>query len=156
MNESTARRAVLVLALVLIVIGAALVWSGGYHSKRLTGEWLGYPLPDKAAVALGIGILASILGVLLVGAYGILVVAELTGVRRLLGRTVLDDAHPVARFGAMVLRAHRAWEAIVGVLLLVAVSWAALHDRLMAAILGVTGLLIVVLYCIGRRWPHRE
>jgi len=56
----------------------------------------------------------------------------------------------------MVLRAHRAWEAIVGVLLLVAVSWAALHDRLMAAILGVTGLLIVVLYCIGRRWPHRE
>ena len=156
MSQINPQRVVLLLAVLLIVIGSGLVFSGGCESKRLTGEWLGYPLPTTVAAAIGIGILAAIIGFLLAGAYGILVVAESTGVRRLLGRTVLDDAHPVARFGAMVLRAHRAWEAIVGVLLLVAVSWAALHDRLMAAILGVTGLLIVVLYCIGRRWPHRE
>lgn len=86
------------------------------------------------------------------GSSGILVVAESLGVRRVLRSSVLDDAHPIARAGTQFLRAYRAWEGIVGALFLVAVPWAALHDRLMAAILSVTGLLVVVLSVVGRRW----
>lgn len=156
MSRITPLRAVLVLAVLLIVIGSGLVFSGGCESKRLTGEWLGYPLPTTVAAAIGIGILAAIVGVLLAAAYGILVVAESTRVRRVLRSSVLDDAHPIARAGTQVLRAYRTWEGVVGVLFLVVVLWAALHDRLMAAILGVTVLLIVVLYVVGRRWLHND
>lgn len=145
------RHGVLGIAIGLCLVGAGLAVGAGLKSRDLTGEWLGYPLPNHVAAAGGIGLLALVLGAMLLGAYVALVIADRPAVRQVLKTEIASDDHLLAQFGKSVLRAQRAWDTTIGLLLLILIFYAATEDRLVAAILAVTFGIVVVIYLLARR-----
>lgn len=131
-----------------------VAWARGTASNLR--EWFGYPLPNSVAAALGIGTLAVVIGLMYCCAYVVVVIADRTGVRRLLNASVLADSHPAARVGRTILHVHHVWKTVVGAFILVVVAWAALHDPLVAAILGATTTVVVVVYLVGRKRRKSE
>jgi hypothetical protein len=140
----TYERGVFLIGLLLTAIGAGMALWAGFASKELTGEWLGYPLPNAIAATGGIGLLTFVIGVMFLAAYGVMWVADRPRVRRILGSRVVGDDHFIARAGRTVLRAHRAWDVTVGSILLVLVVVVAFQSRLTAIILLGTVLAVAV------------
>ena len=144
------QRGVLVIALLLILVGAGLTVGAALKSQRLTGEWLGYPLPSYVAAAGAIGLMSLVLGVAFLAGYAITSIADRPAIRRILATEIVSDVHVVARFGRVVLWVQQLLGITMGILLLAWVVSVALQDPLSAVILGATTLLIATIYILAK------
>jgi len=136
------------LLAILTLGGAAAAAIGMHRSRELTGDWIGYGIPNHVGAMIGIGLLSFGLGLLLLVAASVAVIGDRLGLWKKLETPVLPQSHPVARVGRGILGAKRIWDTCVVVMLLGVVAFGAFNDRLVAAILGCTALLIGVLYWI--------
>lgn len=141
---------VFVVLLVVTLIGVSMVLGAAWKSRNLTGEWLGYPLPDYVTTFFGIGLFVAVFGFLACVAFLLLLAAEKTGLRRVLDTPVLPEEHPVARIGKGILRLEKAWGLVLCLFLVAAVVWIAFHDGLTASFLGGTLFLGYVIFLAWR------
>jgi hypothetical protein len=144
-------RVALLIATSVTLVGAVLTLWAALASRKLTGEWLGYPLPDEVCAAMGIGIFAFIIGVMLLLAIGMLSSYEFYAVQNTLNNEIVDDQHPVARIGRTILRAHRMVNIGIGILLLLLIVYGAFQDPLMACVLWTAVLAVIVVWYLARR-----
>lgn len=151
------------LTLLLLVVGgcatAVAVWRAQVLAGAWRGEWIGGPLPTAVEVVLGLGLLAFPAGLVL-GLFWVLRhSAAGRRVASLLHAPLVGEGSPWARRSTRLVRGiiETSWklEVIIGSVLLAAAAvyslWTAFSDPLVASILGVTGLVLVLMYSFGRR-----
>ena len=144
-------RAALLLATTVTLVGAVLILWAALASLKLTGEWLGYPLPTAVCNAMGIGILAFILGVTLLLAGGMLSSIELFAGQSILNTEVVDEQDLVARIGRAILRANRILNIGLGILLLLLLVYGSFQDSLIFSILWTAVLALIVAWYLVKR-----
>ena len=150
-----ASRVLFGLVAFLTLGGAAAAAIGMQRSRELTGNWIGYGIPNDVAAMIGIGLLSFGFGLLLLIAASVAAMGDRLGLWEKLATPVLPESHPVARAGRGGLGAKRIWDTFVFVVLLGVVALTAFQSQLAAAILGCTALLVGFLYWILSGGEHR-
>lgn len=151
------------LSLLLLLVGgcatAVAVWRAQVLAGAWRGEWIGGPLPTAVEVVLGLGLLAFPAGLVLGLFWALRHSAAGRRVASLLHAPLVGEGSPWARWSTRLVRGmvETSWKlkVTIGSVLLAAAAvyslWTAFSDPLVASILGVTGLVLVLVYAFGRR-----
>jgi hypothetical protein len=88
----------------LVVIGGLAVGAAMAHSRLLTGDWIGSPLPTPTDVALGLGGLVLFFGVAMGAIWGLFQLIGNTAFGDLLYRPMVGRNGSLARTGTWLIR----------------------------------------------------
>lgn len=149
------RRPLAVSSLGLLVAGGLAVGFAMVHSRTLTGQWLGSPLPTPTEVALGLGSLGLVFGAGIGMYWALLQLAERTALAALLHKPLVGEGNRLARAATRFVRGVISLSSGLRTLWLlgaaVLVLWLAVYDARVAWVLGVTAGALGVVYWLRRR-----
>lgn len=149
------RRALALSSLGLVIAGSLAIGAALVHTRVVSGAWFASPRPTPVDVALGLGSLGLLFGGGIGLYWALLQLSDRTALGDLLHRPLVGDSNSVTRTASRAIRGvvslRSGYRAIRLLAAVVLVLWFAFYEPLIAWILGLTAIVLVLVYGVGRR-----